>query len=149
MPTISPGAMLEADLVAHDFDAALPPQREVPNLDQGFPRHFMPRMRGSSRSRSASPRKVDAEQRERDAQAGEDAEPDGLLDEGPAGRQHVAPGRRRRRHAQAEEAQGALSDRITQPNIDVASTVIGAMQLGRMWRNMVKSSELPITREAR
>jgi hypothetical protein len=32
--------------------------------------------------------------------------------------------------------------------MEVASTVSGAMQFGRMWRAMVKISELPITREA-
>ena len=42
----------------------------------------------------------------------------------------------------------ALSDSSTQPNIEVASTVIGATQFGRIWRTIVKISELPITREA-
>ena len=41
----------------------------------------------------------------------------------------------------------ALSARMTQPNMDVASTVSGAMQFGSTWRHIVYSSELPSTRE--
>jgi hypothetical protein len=33
--------------------------------------------------------------------------------------------------------ESALSASSTQPNIEVASTVSGAMQFGRMWRAMV------------
>ncbi|MNN93066.1 hypothetical protein D3C81_2114410 [compost metagenome] len=42
----------------------------------------------------------------------------------------------------------ALSESKAQPNMLVANTHNGARQLGVMWRNMVYSSELPITREA-
>ncbi|MOA52479.1 hypothetical protein D3C78_1757820 [compost metagenome] len=42
----------------------------------------------------------------------------------------------------------ALSARMTQPNMEVASTTRGATQLGRMCANTVRRPELPMTAEA-
>src|SRR5690349_12400237 len=44
--------------------------------------------------------------------------------------------------------ESALSASSAQPKSAVASTMMGARQLGSTWRNIVKGSELPMTREA-
>src|SRR5258706_11119907 len=44
--------------------------------------------------------------------------------------------------------ESALSASNAQPNSAVASTMMGAKQFGSTWRNIVKGSELPMTREA-
>src|SRR5258706_9158663 len=44
--------------------------------------------------------------------------------------------------------ESALSANSAQPKSAVASTMMGATQLGSTWRNIVNGSELPITRDA-
>jgi len=54
------------------------------------------------------------------------------------------PGRRRRRHAKAEETTRLDSANITVPTRVVNSTMIGGMMFGRMWRHRMRLVEAPI-----